>query len=288
MIKNVHLGIFISEYDKKPYLYRDLKTFADATELDRFMDYFNNNNKDVRIEFNEDISEYFLNNIQQINLVEDVTNKQFNGRLCAFYYDDNNNLQFLELPKPGKVTIRDFRIIPRMEDCVKYLWDLFDEVEKKLKKKYDKTPGGPPKGAFLGIMCEKFRQVSYEFSDEELHDLRKYYDAPTEYNRKVCLRLIRTNVRRFFLAKAQKEYAEKQKLEQIQKDKIEYSEDEHLYQSIIKSSNEKIPKDELSESSIPEFMQYCADKAIETGDDDYLYLNYDLDELDKYQGGRNR
>ncbi len=206
MIKNVHLAIFINEFGKKPYLYRDLKVFSDARELDRFMDYFNNNNEEVRKELGQEIFDYFTENIDQLKHVEEVSEKKFNGRLTAYYYDQNNQLQFLELPKKNKIIVRDYRDIPDLERCVKYLHNLFDETVKKLNEQYKDVIGGPPKGIFVGDICEKFRQCSYEFSDEELYCLIKYYNAQTPERRKACLTCIRTNVRRYFLLKAQNEW----------------------------------------------------------------------------------
>lgn len=285
MIKNVHLGIFINEYNKTPHLYRDLKVFSDAVQLDQFMDYFNNNNKEVKLLFDEDISEYFLDNIPQIKAVEEASEKKFYGRLCAFYFDNNNMLQFLELPKPGKIIVRDYKKIPHMEKCIRFLWDLFEKTDKDIKKKYDKVPGGPPKGAYLGIMCEKFRQSSYEFSDEEVLDLKKYYDTPTEYNKKTCLRSIRTNVRRWFLLKAQEKYKEEaERLEQEEKERKANEEFErmHIVNHTYELVNEFTPKEEELLAYLDganSELQYAIDKTNETKDYDNLYLGHDLDEL---------
>ena len=64
MIKNVHLGFFINEYNKEP-IYTDLIEFKDINELDQFMDYFYNNNEKIKKYFEQDISEYSIDNIDQ-------------------------------------------------------------------------------------------------------------------------------------------------------------------------------------------------------------------------------
>ena len=290
MIKNVHLGIFINEYDKTPYLYRELKVFDDAIELDRFMEYFNNNKKnEVRLLYDEDISEYFLDNITQIELVEDVSKKKFNGRLSAYYFDNNNRLQFLPMPKPGKAMVRDYKMIPDMEQCIKFLQDLFDETDKKINKKYNNNP---TQAIYLGTMCEKFRQVSYDFSGEELRDLRRYCERPTERNKKECFRSIRTNVRRVFLEKAQKEYEkthqkEKEELLRLEnarkeeQQRIEFN-NTHLANDEYEVANEAAkPKEETLTplDSASELLRYNMEQAKESDDKDKLYLAHDLDEL---------
>lgn len=292
MIKNVHLGIFINEYNGKDYLYRELNVFDDAIELDRFWDYFNNNNDDkVRIFYNEEISEYFLDNIPKIKEVEKKSKKRFNGRLSAYYFDEKNRLHFLPLPKPGKIMIRDYKSIPNMEKCIEFLENLFEETHKAIFDKYKKLEKNkkPKKEVYVAEMREKFRQVSYELNDEEVLDLKKYYDTPTEERKKDCFRSIRTNVRRYFLLKAQeKEREEAKRIEQEEKERKANEEFErlhivnHMYEFATEFLNELVPKKEVVLDCLDSAKSELQDRLNEvkkTNDYDSLFLEHDLDEL---------
>ena len=198
MIKNVHLGFFINEYNKDP-IWTDLIEFESVDELDRFMDYFYNNNENVRELFNEEISEYAIDNIGQFKKVEEISNKKFRGRLAAYYYDRTGRMNFLELPTKDKKPVRNYKRIDDLKACVNFLWKLFDETISKIDKRYGNSRYGPTKGEFVHYICEKFNQVGYEFSDEELYYLVKYYNNRSPKNKEDCLILIRTNVKRYFI-----------------------------------------------------------------------------------------
>ena len=102
MIKNVHLGFFINEYNKDP-IYYELAAFKDADDLDRFMDYFYNNNEKIRKLFDQDISEYSIDNIEQFRKVEEKKDNNFRGRISAYYFNELGKIEFLELPTPKSI-----------------------------------------------------------------------------------------------------------------------------------------------------------------------------------------
>ena len=271
MIKNVHLGFFINEYNKEP-IWTELASFNDALELDRFMDHFYDDNKNIKELFDQDIGEYAIDNIGQFKEVSEIINKNFKGRLAAYYYNDRGQMEFLDLPTPKKKPIRDFRIIDDFTKAYQYLANVFNETIKKVNKKYGDN--GPTKGEFIHYISEKLHQASYDISENEVYYLAIYYMRQNEKNKNNCLTLLRTNVRRCYLEEAR------------QRAEI-YNEDRRL------AREESIIKDDLEAiDTASSKLEYDIEEANKTGDMDNLYLQHDLDELLRdtniEEKGRNR
>ena len=284
MIKDVHLAFFINEYNKEP-IWTDLITFKDVNELDHFMDYFYNNNENIRKLFNEDIGEYSLDNIGQFKKMNEIINGNFKGRISAYYYNSNGQMEFIDLPTPKKKPIRDYHKIEDFETAYEYLSNVFDEAVKRINEKYKKY--GPTMGEFLHHICEKLHQASYEVSKNELNYLIKYYKQQNNKNRSDCLTLLRTNVRRYYLEKAQKKHEDELKKLGIETKEPEISAptidasiymDNDLYElarELAKPEKEKLaPLDSASKK-----LEYDIERTLDTKDYDNLYLNHDLDEL---------
>ena len=279
MIKNVHLGFFINEYNKDP-IYFDLATFKDVDELDQFMEYFYNNNEKIRKLFDQDISEYAIDNIEQFRKVEKITNNNFRGRISAYYYNKLGKIEFLDLPKPNKKPIRDYRRISDCNKCIKYLHEVFEDAVKRINEKFKNTKYGPPKGIFVHYIAEKLHQSGYDISQNEVYYLVKFYNNQSEKNKRDCLTLIRANI---------KSYYEKLEIERREK---EFEEDKKLAQEIVLPKEEKLSindepekkdnKKEVEHSKPSEDLEYAVERTNATGDYDNLFLYHDLDELDRF------
>ena len=266
MIKNVHLGFFISEYNKGP-IYLDLATFKDANELDHFMDYFYNNNEKIRKLFDQDISEYAIDNIDQFRKVEKVTNNNFRGRISAYYFNELGKIEFLDLPTSKKKPVRDYKTLPNLKECYSYLCKVFNDAEQRIKERYKKTQYGPPKGEFIHYICEKLKQASYYMSQNEVYYLAKYFNHQTEKNKEACLTLLRNNLKQYYVQKEKEELLEKQ-----------YEEDKKLALETPIEKEEKL----TSLDGAREELEIDVEKVNMSRDYDHLFLNHDLDEIDKY------
>lgn len=268
MVKNVHLAIFINEYGKEP-IFHDLMEFKDAVELDQFMYNYYDNNKEVRKKFIDDIAEYLLDNRDQVRKVEKKTGNKFYGRISAYYISRSGKMEYLELPTPKRVVVRDYKEFPDIDKAYAFLLNLFEKTVMKINEIHKKSDYGSKKGNFIYLMCEEFHKYGYEFSEEELYHLAKYHTRPNEKNREDCLTIIMTNLKRYYGNKPLK-------TRKVKKEN-QLTNDDYL------------KKEELEYSSLsPDNLQYDMEKVKETDDYDYLYLNHDLDEIDKYTNALKR
>ncbi len=234
MIKNVHLGFFINEYYSKP-VYIELASFKDANELDYFMDYFYNDNEKLRKLFDEDISEYAIDNIEQFREVEKVSKNNFRGRIAAYYFNELGQLEFLDLPNSKRKPVRDYKTLPDLETCFKYLSNVFNEAVAKINRKYQNKNMSPPKGEFIHYICEKLRQASYEISENELYFLVKYYNKPNLKNRDDCLTLIKANLKGYYAKKEEQKKAEEERA-RMEEEQRRY--EEEVWQEILRESSD--------------------------------------------------
>ena len=264
MIKNVHLGFFINEYNSDP-IYYELAEFKDVIELDRFMDYFLNNNEKIRKLFDQDISEYSIDNIKQFKEVEKISKKKFRGRIAAYYFNELGQLEFIDLPTSKRKPIRDYKILPDLESSFDYLSQVFDEAVKKINARYQNKKETASKGEFVHYICEKLKQVGYEVSEDELYSLVVYYNKQTDENKKTCLDKIKVNLKKYFKEKEKRE------------ERAKIDEDLRLERETI----EQEKKLDYSEET-PKTLQYDVEETKKSDDYDHLFMKHDLDELDKY------
>lgn len=268
MIKNVRLGIFINEFNKKP-IFMDLREFKDVYELDHFMDYYYNDNKEARKEFDQDIFEYLLDNMEQLKKVEARTGSKFLGRLSAYYYDEKGNMQYIKLPTKKRKMIRNYRDISDSKKCMEFLTKVFDRAMENIFESHSKANYRTTKNDFIFLMCEAFKSVEYHFSDNEKYYLAIYFNNRTLENKKKCLDLMKINVENF--------YKRKEEIDKENEYKPTFEEKKEEYQSRLNAPEEL--------ASIPyasSELEYNLEMAKKEKDDDYLFKNHDLEEIDKY------
>lgn len=259
MIKNVHLGFFINEYNKEP-IWTELASFNDALELDRFMDHFYDDNIKIKKLFDQNIADYSIDNIGQFKKVSEIIDGNFKGRIAAYYFNERGQMEFLDLPTTKKKPIRDFRIIKDFNKAYQYLAKVFEDAVERVNKKYGKR--GPTKGEFIHYICEKLHQSSYEVSENEVYYLAIYYMRQNEKNKNNCLTLLKTNIRRCYL-------------ERLTEEANRFAEDKRLARTESIIPEEKLaPLDSASSE-----LQYDIQEANKEMDMDNIYLRHDLDEL---------
>ena len=230
MIKNVHLGFFINEYNSNP-IYYDLALFKDADELDHFMDYFYNDNENLRKLFDQDISEYSIDRIEQFKEVEKISNKKFRGRISAYYFNEKGQLEFLDLPTAKRKPIRDYKRLPNLDTAYKYISNVFNEAVNNINARYKYKKTGPTKYEFIHYICEKLKQTSYEVSDNEKYYLAIYYNRRDDKHKADCLTLIKSNLKVYY--KSVKEE------KRLQEEQMRYEEEMKKYEEEITREYER-------------------------------------------------
>jgi len=268
MINDIHLAIFINEYDKKP-IYMDLMEFKDVNELDYFMNYFDNDNNKVRKQFDQEIFEYLLDNVKQLKKVEEKTKKKFYGRISAYYFDDVHNMHFLKLSTPNKIIVRDYHNIPDEKECISFLFKVFDKAEKTIFDRFKKINYNLTEKNFIYLMERALDAYGYKISDNEKKYLAKYYNYRTDKNRQDVFNLIKVNVKNF--------YNRKKMNNEVFESFIPNKEELNLVHDALEREEELVCLYGASD-----ILQHDLEMFKKTGDYEYLFGNHDIEEINQY------
>ena len=154
-------------------------------------------------------------------------------------------MEFLEIKYHKRKIVRDYLELNNVNDAIAFMKKVYDKAFEKV------LPLSCTKSDKLYCIMEILNKYNYHISEEEIKYIYNYIEIPTEKRYKDIIILMKTNIKRRF------------------KD-IEEKEMDRVYADYNRAKYLNV------EDSAPEFLKY------NLNDDESLFLNHDIDEIDKY------
>ncbi len=269
MIENIHVAICINRYDEA-LIARDLFVAKNFEELDAITTQYEDSDE-LRKAYEEDISEFFIDNIPTIRKNE-TKNGKFRGRISAFYYDEKGCRHFVELSYKNKRIVRNYQMMNSAKECYAFFEEVFDKAVKEIQRKKSMFEGLQTVKDCVYSLCRVFERYGYHFSENEVYYLTCYFNEFNIERRKKlrsdCLKLLKDNIDAFF-ATRKKETVKRVPKKVSSPEKMEFEE----------------PSDEwvlTCSIDAPYELKYDVERVKKTKDYSILLDNYDADVISMY------
>ena len=238
--KVIYLAIFIDKYNVNNHFFV-LNKFASVQDLDSFTIKFTNY-EELRKYYEVDISEYLMDN-QKIIKNNETKNKNFKGRISAFYYNSRGEMEFLEIKYQKRKIVRDYKEFSNQSDAISFMKKVFDVSLEKLNEKR------LLKKDVVYYFANILENYHYHISEEEKKYLYNYLNTRSNHDYQDLIKIMKKNVKRAYMRK-----------------------ESEILDTILENHIHEVTLDD----DAPDFLKY------NINNDEKLFLHYDIDEIDKY------
>lgn len=253
--KPYKLGISFGKYHDPFDVPWDLYEASTEQELDEFTRKFSSD-KEIRRLFDQKIGECALEDREKIEKNE-TKHHNFRGRICAYYYDKNNRINYIEVAYKKRKIVRDYRDLVTLKEREDFLETVFNEIIKSIN--YENKHKKMSVNEKMFIVIKTFEKYGYSISDNEKYYLACFFYKPNIKTKSKLFLFIKINLKDEYL-KEKEDIEDQKKLSKEydipKKDYLIYDTDDLLFNELF-------------------------NKAIKENDFDLLFKYYTVDEINK-------